>query len=301
MMSPKLFPALCAIVALTLTSAACGNDNHGPATASNPYHLITPGVITAATLTDNPPFALAGTDGKPQGFAIDLAQEAAKRLGLRIDYKVTGIQGLLTGLAAEQYDMGIAGVGATAERKQTVDFIRPYYWGFTAVITSKEATAQSLNDFAGKRIGAVSGSVQENFAKTRLPGAIVVLFPDSPSAIAQLLSKGIDGFVVGGADAETYTEHEPTLKIAVTADSTQGTAFPIKKGNAALLTAVDTKIDEMIVDGTFLKLYQKWFKRPLSPRMLEFRPSLANIITPASPSASPSTSPAPSATPTRVG
>jgi polar amino acid transport system substrate-binding protein len=283
MMSRRLLRyTLCVAVALPAL-AACANDK--PA-AANPYNLLTPGVIAAGALSENPPFAFAAANGKPQGFAIDLAEEVAKRLRVRIEYQSTTIQGLLTGLAAGKYDIGAGGVGATAERKQAVDFIKPYYWGFTAVVTRTTSTATSIADFNGKRIGVTTGAVQEAFLTNKMPKALPVKFQDPHAGIAQLLAGTIDGFVVGGADAEEYLAQEKTLKIAVSEESTQGTAFPVKKGNTALVNALDTKIDEMIADGTFIKLYQKWFTRPLSHRVVEFRPGLAAATGSAAPSRS---------------
>ena len=277
--------ALCATIALVPSLAACGSSSR-TSTTSNPYHLIVPGVITAAVQSAQPPFVVASAGGgKPEGFAIDLAEEVAKRLGLRIEYKVTDLQGTLTGLPGNRYDMGISGVGATAERRKNVDFIKPYYWGYVAVLTKKTSAAASMNAFAGKKVGVVSGSVQEKFAATGVPGSTLVKFKDQPAAIGQLLTDGIAGFVVGGADAEEYAAKEPTLKIAAEADTTQGTSFPVKKGNQALVDAFDTQIDDIVADGTYMTLYNKWFKRSPSAKLLEFRPGLAKVLPSASPSA----------------
>jgi polar amino acid transport system substrate-binding protein len=270
--------------------AACGGASAPAANASsvacpsgNPYQLIEPCVITAGTQSEQPPFAFADAGGTPQGFSIDLAEEAARRLGLRIDYKVTNLQGILTGLTADKYDMGVAGVGATDERKKSVDFVKPYFWSYTAVMTKTDSGAAALTDFGGKRVGVVSGSVQETFASTQLPGAVVVKFKDQPSAVGQLLSGGIDAFVVGGPDAEQYLSREKTLKIAAKADSTQGTSFPVRKGKTALVDALDQQIDKMIADGTYLRLYKNWFTQPISPKLVQIRPGLSAVV--ASPSA----------------
>jgi polar amino acid transport system substrate-binding protein len=272
--------ALLTVSAVLMTGlAACGGGTDGAAGADNPYNLITPGTITAGTQPDQPPFAVAGqSGGKPEGFAIEVADEAAKRLGLKIEYKVTNLQGLLAGISANQYDMGVAGVVTTEERKKNVDFIKPINWGYTVVLTKTDSKAAALTDFGGKKIGVVSGSVQEKFAMTQIPGATLAQFHDQPSAIAQLLSGGIDGFVVAGSAAEQYVAKEKALKIAVQADNLDGTSLPVKKGNEALVKALDSKIDEMVADGTFMKLYQKWFKTPLSAKIVEFRPGLADAV-----------------------
>jgi len=276
--------AVCAAVAVATPSlAACGSSADPAGGQANPYHLLTPGVILAGTQTAQPPFIVADPGGgKPQGFAVDLAEEAAKRLGLRVEYKVTDVSGILAGLAANRYDMGVAGIGATPERAKNVDFVKPYYWGFAAVLTKKDSPVTSLADLNGKKAGVVSGTVHEKFATTRIPGATVTKFKDQSAAIGSLLSGGIDGYVLGGADAEEYVAKEPSLKIAVEGDTTQGTSFPVKKGNQALVTALDTKIDEMIADGTYMRLYAKWFKHPPSARLVEFRPGLAAALPSAS-------------------
>ncbi len=274
--------ALLAAAAVPLL-AACSSPDPGGAAEGNPYNLLVPGVITAATQSAQPPFVIAdAAGGTPKGFSVDLAEEAAKRLGLRIDYKVTDLQGMLAGLPGNRYDMGIAGIGATEERRKNVDFVKPYYWGYVAILTKQGATAKTLADFAGKKVGVVSGSVQETFANTKLPGAVVTKFKDQPSAIGQLLSGGIDGFAVGGADAEEYVAKEPALKAAVEGDTTQGTSFPVKKDNKALVDAFDKAIDDMIADGTYLRLYNTWFKHAPSPRLVEFRPGLAKVLPSAS-------------------
>ena len=258
--------------------AACGGTD--TSSADNPYNLITPGTIIAGTQPDQPPFVSITQGGaKPEGFAIDLAEEAAKRLGLKIEYKVTNLTGVLAGISANQYDMGVAGFVMTEERRKSVDFVKPITWGFTAVMTRTDSKAAALTDFAGKKVGVVSGAIQESFAKANMPGISLTAFHDRPAAIAQLLSGGIDAFVVGGSQAEEYIKKEKSLKVAVQADNPDGTSLPVKKGNTALGNALDTKIDDMVADGTFMKLYEKWFKTlPLSPKIVEFRPGLAGAI-----------------------
>ncbi|WP_199751863.1 ABC transporter substrate-binding protein [Actinoplanes sp. ATCC 53533] len=288
----KLTLLTAAVIVSLPTLAGCGGTD--PAAegtsaagcpAGNPYQLIEPCVITAGTQSEQPPFAFADAGGSPKGFSIDLAEEAARRLGLRVDYKITNLQGILTGLTADKYDMGVAGVGATDERKKSVDFVRPYFWSFTAVMTKTDNAAAALPDFGGKRVGVVSGSVQETFANTNVPGAIVVKFKDQPSAVGQLLSGGIDAFVVGGPDAQEYLSREKTLKIAARADSTQGTSFPVRKGKTALVNALDEQIDNMITDGTYLTLYGRWFTEPVSAKLQEIRPGLTKVLGSPAPSA----------------
>ncbi|MBP2324976.1 polar amino acid transport system substrate-binding protein [Kibdelosporangium banguiense] len=264
---------LLAITALTLT--ACGTAQP---IASSGYSLVQSGVLTAGTQSEQPPFAMADKAGNPTGFAVDLMNEAAGRIGLKVQYKTTNLQGILAGLSAGQYDVGVAGVGVTEERRKNVDFTRPYYWGYTAVVTLKESPGQKLADFTGKRVGVVSGAVQEKFVDERMAGTEKVKFKDQTAMIGQLLSKGVDAIVLGGADAEEYVARQP-VRIAAQQDSTQGSAFPLRKGgDPKLHAALDNQIDAMIDDGTYVRLYRKYFKAPIAADLLKERPRLADKI-----------------------
>jgi ABC-type amino acid transport substrate-binding protein len=83
--------------------------------------------------------------------------------------------------------------------------------------------------------------------------------------------------VTGGADAEEHVVKEPALKAAVETDTTQGTSYPSRRENQALVDAFDTKIDEIIADVTYTTLYVKWFKRPPSAKLIEFRPGIGKV------------------------
>lgn len=268
-------------VAVALTMPTLGACSKSAKPAADAYDLITPGVITAGILQEQPPFAYGGADGKPLGFGIDLTNEVAKRLDLKVEYKTTDIQGLLAGFPAGRYDLGVAGLSATAARKENVDFIKPIYWSYTGVLGNKDSTARSLSDFAGKSVGVLAGSVQETFAVNKMPGAKIVKFPTTPLQVASMVSGGIDYLVLSSSDAKVYLAKYPEWKLAVKEDQPDPTSFPLKKGNTAFGDAFNTKIDEMISDGTFIKIYEKYFlTEPMNPKLVEFRPGLGRYVSP---------------------
>ncbi|MEV5912722.1 substrate-binding periplasmic protein [Streptomyces chartreusis] len=266
------------VAALLLPLTACGGDDGAADSAAAKYKLVQNGVITAATQSEQPPFAITDEAGRPTGFSVELMNEAAKRLGVKVQYKTTTLQGILAGLSAGQYDIGVAGVGATAERKKSVAFTTPYYWGFTDVLTLKDRRETALPDFDGKRVGAVSGSVQETFVNREMMRAKLVKFKDQTALITQLLSGGIDAAVLGGASADAYVAKEP-VRIAVKLESLQGSAFPMRKdGDPKLLKDLDAQIDAMIEDGTYIKLYRKYFRDPIAADLIVERPKLAKQV-----------------------
>lgn len=108
---------------IALTAAACGGSGSAKR-ADNPYQLIKPGVILAATSGAQPPFTMNKEGSRPTGFIIDLTEDAASRLGLKVEYKLTPTASGIQGLSAKQYDMVANGLGVTEERKNAIDFAK---------------------------------------------------------------------------------------------------------------------------------------------------------------------------------
>ncbi|MDQ2699595.1 MAG: transporter substrate-binding domain-containing protein, partial [Actinomycetota bacterium] len=123
--------ALAASAALALAACATsGGSTESAAGASgdeNPYDLITPGQIRVASLGDAKPYTFTDESGEFTGFDVELFTDVAERIGID-DVVFTGqdFSGLLAAVANGQFDVGVAAIGITDERKQTVDFSEGY-------------------------------------------------------------------------------------------------------------------------------------------------------------------------------
>jgi polar amino acid transport system substrate-binding protein len=260
--------AVGAAAALSLT--ACG----GESSKNDPYGLETAGTIEAAVSTDQPPFATASKAGAPQGYIVDITDEVAKRLKLKVNYKASTVPAALQGLTSGQYDLAASGLGVTAERQKQVSFTKALYWSTTAVVTRTDESTSQVTGFRGKKVGVVTGAVQEAFVEQKMTGARKVQFPNQNAAVSQLLSGNLDAFVVGGPDAEAYLKQYKKLKIAVSAPVDHPTSMAVQKKNTKLLQAVDGQLAAMVGDGTFLRIYKKWFTEPPADGLVATWPAL---------------------------
>ncbi|KAB2380718.1 substrate-binding periplasmic protein [Actinomadura montaniterrae] len=268
------FAAGGAVAAAALTLAGCG----GGSGKDNPYGLEEAGTVLAAVSTDQPPFAAADKGGKPQGFIVDLTDEVAKRLKLKVEYKASAVPAALQGLSSGQYDLAASGLGVTAERQKQVSFTKGVYWSTTTVLTRKNSTATKLTDFSGKRVGDITGAVQQEFVKSKMPGAKQVQFQNQNTAVTQLLSGNLDAFVVGGPDADAYLKKYSALKPAVSAPVDHATAMAVQKKNTKFQQAFDGQLGAMVQDGTFLKIYKKWFVEAPRPELVKIWPALGSQV-----------------------
>jgi polar amino acid transport system substrate-binding protein len=267
--------AVAVLVATVLSTvlAACG----GPS-ADNKYGLATPGTIEAAAATEQPPFSIAGENGHPAGFVIDITDEAARRLNLKVTYKASTTAAMLQGLTSGQYDLAAGGLGVTAEREKSVSFTKALYWSTTAVLTKTDSAAAALTDFSGKKVGAVTGAVQQAFVRDKMPGAIPTSFQSQNTMVSQLVAGNLDGLAVGGPDAREYLKQYPSLRIAVSAPVDHPTAMALPHNHDALRQAIDEQVGAMVSDGTFLTLYRKWFTEPPNAELIKIWPAIGNQV-----------------------
>jgi polar amino acid transport system substrate-binding protein len=257
--------------------AGCGSGGGASANTakSNPYHLTTPGKLVAATSGDQPPVAFHGKNGKPTGFIIDITNKVAKKLQLQVTYKLTQVPSGIQGLTSGRYDMVANGLGVTAKRKKSIAFAKGLYWSNTAILTKKTSPIHSMHDLAGKKIGVVTGSVQVDYLK-KYPKAIATTFNGQNSAVSALNSGSIDGFMLGGPEAKQYIDEFSKLHVAASQPVDHATTVAFQKGNTALVKAFNKQVKAMIANGTYMRLYKRYFAQPPAPQLKHIWPGIAS-------------------------
>jgi polar amino acid transport system substrate-binding protein len=271
----RLTAAVVAAAAM-LATAACGSSSSGADASSgkdNPYHLIDPGTARVASMGDAKPYTFTDASGNFTGFDVELFKDVAKRVGInKVVFTGQDFSAILPAVNNGQFDVGVAAIGITPERKQTVDFSDGYLAGYLTVISPKSASVSDKADLDGKRLGVVQGTLQEAYAAKHFPDTELVRFPDNNSGISALNSGTIDAHFADYEAAKQYVGQYKDLEMALNIPSFDAPAgFAVKKGNDALLAALNKGLHEAMQDGTWKKLYQKWF--PGSPMPKQYLPA----------------------------
>ncbi|GGI46786.1 polar amino acid transport system substrate-binding protein [Agromyces flavus] len=273
--------AVAAASALALAACSSAGATPGDATAEeNPYHLITPGQIRVASLGDAKPYTFTDESGEFTGFDVELFTDVAERIGID-DVVFTGqdFSGLLAAVANGQFDVGVAAIGITDERKETVDFSEGYLAGYLTVMASPDADIADEADLAGKRLGVVQGTLQEAYAVKNFTDTELVRFPDNNAAISAVNSGSIDAHFLDYEAAKEYAA-QYGLENAIDIPSFDAPAgFAIAKGNDEFKAALDEALAAAMEDGTWKELYQKWF--PGSPMPEQYLPKAEQTGAPA--------------------
>ncbi len=135
----------------------------GPSYARDWEAIKQSGTVIAATEGGFQPFNYY--DGpKLTGFEVELAEAIAKKLGLKLEWRVVPFDGLIAALKQDRFDFAIASHGYTEERAKSVDFANPHYCTGGQIAAGKEGplTVAALD---GKVVGVQLATSYSDAAK----------------------------------------------------------------------------------------------------------------------------------------
>lgn len=266
---PTVAMAAAALSLLVMTG--CGSEAASETAESNPYGLIEPGKVRVASLGDAKPYTFTDESGAFTGFDVELFENVAGRIGIEeVVFTGQDFSGLLAAVANEQFDVGVAAIGITEERKQTVDFSDGYLAGYLTVITTEESGVTSEDALAGKRLGVVQGTLQEAYAVKNFTETDLVRFPDNNTAISAVNSGTVDAHFLDYEAAKDYMEKFGLVSAADIPSFDAPAGFAIAKGKEEFQAALNEALAAAMEDGTWKELYQKWF--PGSPMPEQYLP-----------------------------
>jgi polar amino acid transport system substrate-binding protein len=270
-----------AVTAAALILSACsgGSSDSASSAEDNPYGLITPGQIRVASLGDAKPYTFTDEKGTFTGFDVELFTDVAGRIGVD-DVVFTGqdFSGLLAAVSNGQFDVGVAAIGITEEREQTVDFSEGYLAGYLTVMTDPAADIEDADVLAGKRLGVVQGTLQEAYAVKNFTDTELVRFPDNNSAISSVTSGSIDAHFLDFEAAKEYAAQYGLVNAIDIPSFDAPAGFAIAKDKPEFKKALDDALAEAMEDGTWKTLYEKWF--PGSPMPEQYLPKAEQTSTP---------------------
>lgn len=217
------------------------------------------GKLVVATSPDYAPYEFPGPDGSIVGADMVLAQYIADKLGVELVIDSYDFDGVLAAVATGKVDLALAGIDPTPERAESMDFSDVYYNESNQVVVIHKDNAATLNTlaaFAGKKVAAQNGTVQETMVKDYLPDSQLEPVAKVPDGVMMLLSKNVDGMAMASVIADQYVANYPELVICeeTFAFESLGIAVALTKGNSELLAAVNEAISEVVEQ----KLFYTW-------------------------------------------
>lgn len=221
-------------------------------------------VITIAIPTDFPPYGYVGTDLKPQGLDIDMANYIGTKLGVKVELVPVTSANRIAYLQTKKADLVISTLGKNPEREKVIDFTAAYSPFFQAVFANKALPVKSAADLAGKTVGVTRGAIEDlELTKIAPPNADIKRFEDNNATVSAFVSGQVQVIATGASVAGNLMARNPQLGTEykfVLKDSPN--FIGVAKGEDKLRLKVNEIISAAKASGDLDKMANKWLGRP---------------------------------------
>ncbi|MDD6194436.1 MAG: basic amino acid ABC transporter substrate-binding protein [Lachnospiraceae bacterium] len=214
--------------------------------------------LVMATNAAFPPYEyVEGEDFK--GIDVEIAGEIAKKLGMELEIQDVEFDSIIAGVQGGKFDMGMAGMTVTDERKESVNFSDSYATAIQVVIVTEDSDIKSIDDITEKtKIGAQQGTTGHIYASDDYGEDAVVPFNKGADAVQALKTGKVDCVIIDNEPAKAFVKANEGLKILDTEYVTEQYAICVAKNNEELLNKINTALKELQDDGTIDKIVAKY-------------------------------------------
>jgi polar amino acid transport system substrate-binding protein len=248
--------------------SAAGSGADAKVAGEVPAKVKSKGTLVVAEDASYAPDEFIGSDGHTvEGMDADLAKALAGVMGLKADVKNATFDGIIPGLAAGKFDLGMSSFTDTKEREKTVDFVTYFSAGTSFYVKASGGPAiGSLADLCGRKVAVEKGTTEQTDSTAQdkkckaagKPGVQVSVFPDQSGANLALSSGRAQ---VGMADspvaAYQVKQSNGQFKLSGQPYGAARYGIAIPKGNGMAQPVLDA-VKVLISDGRYTAIMSKW-------------------------------------------
>nr|WP_320192744.1 transporter substrate-binding domain-containing protein [uncultured Desulfobacter sp.] len=250
-------------------------------------------VIKSASEFDYPPFSIVKEGGEADGFSVELLKEVALASGLNISFEVGPWNQIKQKLIDRKIDV-LPLVSYSLKRDTYFDFSAPYIRMHGTIFVRKgETSIRSESDLKNKQVLVMNGDTAHEYAVKNELTDNLVLTPSFEQAFNDLSNGKADAVII-----QQLVGHQLIKKLGITsiidvssikdkdlkpiihplAGFEQKFCIAVSEGNKDLLQHINEGLMLVIANGTYEKLYNKWFGPILPKPTLNFWETLKLIL-----------------------
>ncbi len=186
----------------------------------------------------------------------------------KAEFEDTSFDTIFRDLAQGKFEAVASAATITPEREKTVDFTNPYYESEQAILVTEGSEVDSLEALAGATIGVQQGTTGQEFVEESVDAGEVRPYPQGPDAVTLLKAGTVDAVVIDIPVAENAVEKQSGLEIAEAIPTEEEYGFAVAQGDEELLEELNEGLEQLKEDGTFAKIYERWFHREPTEALL---------------------------------
>ena len=230
---------------------------------SNLNKILSSGELRVGTTGDWDPMTIKDpATNKYKGFDIDVMNELAKDMGVKVKFVAAEWKTIVSGITSDRYDISTS-VTKTPKRAEVAGFTDTYYkYGTVPLVLKKNlkkfSTWESLNN-ENVTIATTLGTSQEEKAKEFFPKSKLNSVEAPARDFQEVLAGRADGNITSSTEANKLVVKYPQL--AIVPDGEKNPAFlamMVAKGDDEWRNYVNSWIKKKKSSGFFTKLLAKY-------------------------------------------
>ena len=277
----KRFVSILMLLAMIFALAACG-ETAAPAESEAPaaeFTGVEDGVFTVGMECAYAPYnwtqmddsngavPIANVPGAyANGYDVMIAKKICEANGWELEIVSSAWDSLCPAVQSKTMDANIAGQSMTADRMAEVDMAGPYYYATIVCVTTKDspyASAQSIQDLAGGKCTAQSGTIWYDSCLPQIPDAELLAPAETAPAMIMQLQTGTVDFVCTDMPTAMAAVAKDDNLVILNFSGTDGDfqfaseeeraenvniGISVLKGNSFLREAIDSVLSQMTED-----------------------------------------------------
>jgi polar amino acid transport system substrate-binding protein len=246
--------AALAVLVIAIFASGCGSSSDNSTSSGGGGGEV----LSVGSDIPYPPFE-QGKSPNYTGFDVELLEAVAKNIGREAEFQDTSFDTIFLDLAQGKFEAVASAATITDEREKTVDFTNPYYLSEQAILVEEGSDIGSVEKLSGTTVGVQQGTTGQEFLDENGDAGEVRPYPQGPDAVNALKTGTVDAVVIDIPVAENAVEAGDGLEISAAIPTEEEYGFVVAQGEDKLLEELNKGLKEAIDDGTYAKVYEKWF------------------------------------------
>jgi len=261
----KIFSVL--FISILIFISGCTNNEDKDEGASL-EQIEDKGVIRVGATVTGPPFTFMNKkSGEMEGFMVDLADEIGEKTDLEIEIVETEFASLIPAIEHDRIDLIAAGMIATDERKEKIDFSDPVsdYPDGLVVLNSND-DIKNIEDLKDKKVGVQEGTQYYDGITKDFPEIDAQTYKSIADMTKELDLGRIDAFIgdypiinyMIETDDEDIKDFDVKLVESYEPQWDGDLALGFSKGSDDFQEEINNIISELKEEGKIDELQEEW-------------------------------------------
>lgn len=253
--------AAMSVAAVVATAAVLPSTANAASNSSSVSAIKKRGTLRVAVFGDLPPYGWVNKNGKRVGYDVALARQMAKDMGVKVKFVQVNANNRVDTLNSNKADIVLANFTQTPERKQVVDFAKPYMKVSVGVVSPKKKPITNVSQLKGKKVIVTKGTTAENYFTSKQKGVSLLKFDSKTQQFNALKNNRAAALADDNSYLYAWVKNNPKYTVGIKSIGPKQYIAPgIKKGNKSLLDWTNKEITKLNKQDFFTKDYNSELK-----------------------------------------